>query len=343
MSSDQAEEINPREGQASGFGHGFVPRWWLRSPDLQTIASQFLPRGIVLPEAEERLFRVEEGVQVRCLCHWLPDAPRRMTVLIVHGLEGSSESVYVLGSTQKALAAGMNVVRMNVRNCGGTEALSPTLYHSGLSADIGVVVRALISERSLERLALVGFSMGGNLVLKLAGEWGREAPPQLKAVATVCPSIELAASADALHRLRNRLYEQYFLVKLKRRMRRKARLFPEVFRGMSLARLRSIRDFDDKVTAHYCGFEGAADYYARASSLKVLERIAVPTFILHAKDDPFILLLPRTRKAISCNPHIRLIETKYGGHCGFIAEPDGYDGRWAEQQVIEFISRVDIG
>jgi len=341
MSSDQVEEISPREREASGFAQEFVPRWWLRSPDLQTIASQFLPRGIVLPAPEERLFQVEEGVQVRCLCHWLQEAPRRITVLIVHGLEGSSESAYMLGCTQKALAKGMNVVRMNVRNCGGTEAFSPTLYHSGLSADIGAVVRALISERSLERLALVGFSMGGNLVLKLAGEWGREAPPQLKAVATVCPSIELAASADALHRLRNRLYEQYFLVKLKRRMRRKAGLFPDVFCDLNLARLRSIRDFDDKVTARYCGFAGAADYYCRASSLKVLERIAVPTFILHAKDDPFILLLPRTREFISRNTNIQLIETTHGGHCGFIAEPDGYDGRWAEQRVIEFISHVE--
>ena len=317
-----------------------MPRRWLRSPDLQTIASQFLPRRIVLPAPEERLFTVDQGVQVRCLCHWLENAARRMTVLIVHGLEGSSESAYMLGCTQKALAAGMNAVRMNVRNCGGTEGLSPSLYHSGLSSDIGAVARAMISERSLERFALVGFSMGGNLVLKLAGEWGREAP-QLKAVATVCPSIELSASADALHRFRNRLYEKYFLVKLKRRMRRKAGLFPDAFKEMRLTGLRSIRDFDDKITARYCGFAGAADYYARASSLNVLERIAVPTFILHAKDDPFILLLPRTRETILRNPQIQLVETKYGGHCGFIAEADGYDGRWAEQQVIEFISEID--
>src|SRR5581483_8616154 len=126
MSSDQVEEISPREREASGFAQEFVPRWWLRSPDLQTIASQFLPRGIVLPAPEERLFQVEEGVQVRCVCHWLQEAPRRITVLIVHGLEGSSESAYMLGCTQKALAKGMNVVRMNVRNCGGTEAFSPT-------------------------------------------------------------------------------------------------------------------------------------------------------------------------------------------------------------------------
>jgi len=315
----------------------FVPRRWLRSADLQTIASQFLPRRIVLPPAEERLFKVADGVQVRCLCHWQNGAPHGLTALLVHGLEGSSESVYMIGCTHKALAAGMNVVRMNVRNCGGTENLSSSLYHSGLSADVGNVARALLAEKSLERLALVGFSMGGNLVLKLAGEWGTEAPAQLKAVATVSPSIELSASADALHRLRNRAYEQYFLIKLKRRMRRKARLFPEVFRELKMRGLGSIRDFDDKITAQYCGFRGAADYYERASSLTYLDRIAVPTLILHAQDDPFILLLPRTRETIRRNPNIHLIETRHGGHCGFLAQADGYDGRWAEQQVIEFL------
>src|SRR5579864_5383184 len=117
----------------------FVPRRWLRSADLQTIASQFLPRRIVLPPAEERLFKVADGVQVRCLCHWQNGAPHGLTALLVHGLEGSSESVYMIGCTHKALAAGMNVVRMNVRNCGGTENLSSSLYHSGLSADVGNV------------------------------------------------------------------------------------------------------------------------------------------------------------------------------------------------------------
>jgi uncharacterized protein len=315
----------------------FVPRRWLRSADLQTIASQFLLRKIKLPPGEERLFRVAEGVQVRCVCHWQKDAPGRMTALLVHGLEGSSESVYMVGCAHKALAAGMNVVRMNVRNCGGTESLSPSLYHSGLSGDIGEVARTLIAEKSLQRLGLIGFSMGGNLVLKLAGEWGREAPAALKAVATVCPSIELAASADALHRLRNRAYERYFLIKLKRRMRRKARLFPDEFRALRLRGLESIRDFDDKVTAQYCGFAGAADYYQRASALPHVERIAVPTLIIHAQDDPFILMLPRTREVIGRNPNIRFIETKYGGHCGFLAQPDGYDGRWAEQQVVGFL------
>jgi predicted alpha/beta-fold hydrolase len=132
----------------------------------------------------------------------------------------------MLGIAAKGMAAGMNVVRMNQRNCGGTDALSPTLYHSGRSQDIAAVAKNLQLQDRISRFALAGFSMGGNLVLKLAGEWGKEGPPQFRTVAAVCPSMNLAASADALHVPANRLYEYYFMWQLRRRLRMKARLFP---------------------------------------------------------------------------------------------------------------------
>jgi predicted alpha/beta-fold hydrolase len=315
-----------------------VPRRGLRGGHLQTLASFFLPRRITLPTAEKRLIEVEPGVQVLCHCHWQPDRQNALTVIIVHGLEGSSESQYMLGIAAKGMSVGMNVVRMNQRNCGGTDALSPTLYHSGRSQDIAAVARNLIHEDGISRFALVGFSMGGNLVLKLAGEWGREAPPQLRAVAAVCPSVNLAASADALHLAANRLYEYYFMWQLRRRLRMKARLFPQVFDTARMRGVTSLRDFDDKVTAHYCGFEGASDYYERSAAANVIDRIAVPTLILHAANDPFIRILPETRQKILSNPNITFVETEDGGHCSFIAEADdGDDGRWAERQVVEFL------
>jgi predicted alpha/beta-fold hydrolase len=301
------------------------------------LASFFLPRRITLPTAEKRLIEVEPGVQVLCHCHWQPDRKNALTVIIVHGLEGSSESQYMLGIAAKGTAVGMNVVRMNQRNCGGTDALSPTLYHSGRSQDIAAVARNLIHEDGISRFALVGFSMGGNLVLKLAGEWGREAPPQLRAVAAVCPSMNLAASADALHLTGNRLYEYYFMWQLRRRLKVKARLFPQVFDTSRMRGVTSLRDFDDKVTAHYCGFEGASDYYERSAAANIVDRIAVPTLILHAANDPFIRILPETRRKILSNPNITFVETEDGGHCSFLAEADGDDGRWAERQVVEFL------
>jgi len=283
------------------------------------------------------LIEVEAGAQVLCHCHWQTDRENALTVIIVHGLEGSSESQYMLGIAAKGMAAGMNVVRMNQRNCGGTDALSPTLYHSGRSQDIAAVAKNLQLQDRISRFALAGFSMGGNLVLKLAGEWGKGGPPQFRAVAAVCPSMNLAASADALHIPANRLYEYYFMWQLRRRLRAKARFFPRVFDTSRMRGVTSLRDFDDKVTAHYCGFEGASDYYERSAAANVVDRIAVPTLILHAANDPFIRILPETRRKILSNPHITFVETEDGGHCSFLAQPDGDDGRWAERQVVEFL------
>ena len=317
-------------------GERFRPRRGLAGPHRQTLAAQFFRRRIRLPEPVEWTVEVETGACVLCHCHWLAD-PGALTVIIVHGLEGSSESHYVLGTAEKALAAGLNVVRMNVRNCGGTERLSPTLYHSGLSADVRAVTRALIDQRQLSRIALTGFSMGGNQVLKAAGEWGKAAPPQLRAVAAVSPAVDLGASADALHLPANRLYEQYFLWLLKARMRRKTGLFPGQYDMQCLRGIRTLRDFDNQVTARYCGFDDADDYYRRASALTVLENIAVPTLAIHAADDPFIRILPESRARLLANRYITYIETERGGHCGFLASPNGYDGRWAERTVVEFV------
>ena len=302
-----------------------------------TLAGNFLPRKSSLPEPEEQLFQVEEDIQVLCDCHWQPEPAGRGTVLIVHGLEGSSESQYVIGTGSKAWNAGMNVVRMNMRNCGGTDHLTPTLYHSGLSGDVGAVLRALVEQKKLTRVALVGYSMGGNLVLKLAGDWGRDnaTPPELKGLAAVSPAADLAPSADAMHEPANRIYEYKFLINLMRRIRRKAELFPELYK-MPARWPRTIREFDDVVTAPYCGFTGADDYYDRAAAARVVNKIAVPTLIIHALDDPFIRMLPETRATILANPNITLLETEHGGHCAFLAQPNGYDGRWAERQMINF-------
>lgn len=320
-------------------GDGFVPRRFLRGGHLQTIASFLLKRRFNLAPGEPRLIEVEPGIKVLCHCHWQAERERALTVVVVHGLEGSSESLYMLGIADKGLAAGMNVVRMNQRNCGGTDHLAATLYHSGLSGDVAAVAQNLIAQDRISSIALVGFSMGGNLVLKLAGEWGKNGPPQFRAVAAVCPAADLAASADALHLPMNRLYEQYFLWNLRRRMRAKARMFPQAFDTARLRGLTSLRDFDDKITAYYCGFQGASDYYARASASHVLDRIAVPAFILQAANDPFIRILPETRRKILANPWITFVETKDGGHCSFVGSRDGYDGYWAERQVVEFLQR----
>jgi len=306
---------------------------------VQTLAAFFLSRHIELPSPENRLIEVEPGIPVLCHCHWQQERQGALTLIVVHGLEGSSESQYMLGIARNGLAAGMNVVRMNQRNCGGMDHCAPTLYNSSRSGDVAAVARELVKRDGIRGFVLVGFSMGGNLVLKLAGEWSDAGPRQFRGVAAVCPAIDLAAGADALHEPANRVYEYYFLLQLFRRFRRKVQLFPTEFEAVRLRGVRSLREFDDRITAHYCGFASADDYYARARAANIIDRIAVPALIVHAANDPFVRILPETRKKILANPYITYVETEDGGHCAFLGERDGdpaYDGRWAEREIVEF-------
>ncbi len=276
-----------------------------------------------------------------CHCHWQANAGQCLTVLLVHGLEGSSRSQYVLGNSARAWAAGCNVVRMNMRNCGGTENLSPTLYHSGLSADVAAVMRTLAAEKGLSAFALVGYSMGGNLVLKLAGELGEDTPDYLKAVVGVSPAMDLGVSADALHSISNRVYEWKFLVGLRRRFLVKAALFPAIYSTEGLERIATLRQFDDRITARYSGFRGADDYYDRASSSRVAAQIAVPTLILHALDDPFIRMLPSTRDALLANRRVRAGRDSARRPLRISGAPAaGYDGYWAEKLLLDFLLSV---
>jgi predicted alpha/beta-fold hydrolase len=179
--------------------------------------------------------------------------------------------------------------------------------------------------------------MGGNLVLKLVGELGNQ--PPLCAVAAVCPVIDLAAGSDALHEPQNRVYEWRFLRGLMRRFRRKAALYPHIYKSANVGPVRSLREFDDKIVARYCGFRDADDYYYRVASARVVDRIAVPTLILQANDDPFVRLTPETRARLHGNPHVTLIETQYGGHCAYLSRDRGDDIHWAEATAARFLLR----
>jgi len=318
----------------------FLPRRGLSNGHIQTIVGNFLPRpALHLPVSAETVeVDPADGSRVLCHCHWQPEPADHLTLLLVHGLEGSSDSRYIQGITARAWVAGFNVVRMNMRNCGGTESLTPTLYHSGLSGDVGAVINHFTGRFNLKRFGLVGYSMGGNLVLKLAGEWGSRQP--LCAVAAVCPAINLAAGSDALHAPANRLYEWKFLRGLMARFHRKAELFPAIYNTKGLGTISSIRQFDDKILARYWNFRDADEYYDRAASANVVDRIVVPTLILSAQDDPFIRLLPETRAKLLANPSINLVESRHGGHCAFLSRDAGDEIHWAEAAVIRYLMSV---
>jgi len=306
-----------------------------------TIAGAFLRRQFPgLPAGVRRFFEVEPGTQVGGDCHWQRDQTNHPTLVLLHGLEGSSDSAYVLGTAEKAFLAGLNVIRLNQRNCGGTERLTETLYHSGRSADFRSIVVELIECDRLPALVFAGFSMGGNLALKMAGEFQDSAPAELRGIVAVAPCLDLAACSDALSERRNFLFNRHFVQSLKRRMRGKAKLFPDVYGkrgGMAeLERVRTVRQFDEAITARFCGFAGADDYYAQSSAMHFVKAIRVPTLILTAQDDPFVPFRIFQRGVIGENPNIQLVAPPHGGHCAFISRRSGKERFWCEARIVEF-------
>jgi predicted alpha/beta-fold hydrolase len=323
----------------------FQPHSIFRRGHAQTLAAYAWPRGFRFNSEidEERFFDVATDVKVLAHCRWQTNREKHPTLVVWHGIEGSSASVYMLATAEKGFRAGFNIIRVNFRNCGGTEHLTPTLYHGGLSEDLRAVISELIEKDRVERMFLVGFSLGGNLVLKVAGEYGEAAPKEILGVCAVSPSIDLTASADMILRPSNWIYQQDFVRRLKKRIRTKQKLYPKLYDTEGLRQVRTLREFDERYTAPANGFADAEDYYYRASSLRVVAKIRVPTLVIHAEDDPFIPITPLRDVAVADNPYILLVAPKQGGHVAFIsADKVGDEDRfWAENRVIQFCALAD--
>jgi predicted alpha/beta-fold hydrolase len=323
----------------------FVPRASLASGHRMTLYSWGNPRYFPrLPAPVIRYFDVAPDARVLAHCHWQPEPWRHATVIALHGLNASSQAHYVRGIAAKAFARGLNVVRLNQRNCGDTEHLSAGLFHSGLTADARHVLDELVSVDGIAQIAVAGYSLGGNLALKLAGEYGSTPPPALRAVAAVSPILEIGTCVEALERPGNFLYQWNFVRDLKRRMRRKARAWPGRYDLSQLAAIRTVRQFDAAYTAPHFGFASAEDYYHRASAMRVVDRIAVPALIVTAEDDPFVPPEPFRDPRVTRNPSIRLLLSRCGGHCGFVGARNGYgdDGYWAETAILDYFDTLWI-
>ncbi|MBC7930166.1 MAG: alpha/beta fold hydrolase [Rubrivivax sp.] len=321
----------------------FEPHPYFRGGHAQTIAASFRfarrqELGDERRHFEQRIVETEPGARIRLECRWQAERQSAPTLLLIHGLEGSSDSLYMRGTARKAYAAGMNVACMNMRNCGGTDHLNESLYNSGLTGDIhGVIADELAGREGLREIFIAGFSMSGNMVLRLASDYGADAPRALAGVVSVSPSIDLDGCARAVEMRENSLYRWSFMRSLRRRVRNKGRLHPSVYDTRDLGRVRTIRQFDERFTAPHGGYRDADDYYERASSFRVIGRIKIPTLILHADDDPLIPSAPFRDASIADNPNVLLVVTSSGGHVGFIsAAREGEDRRWAENRVVEF-------
>jgi predicted alpha/beta-fold hydrolase len=318
----------------------FEPNPLLRGAHLMTMAPVFWRRTFALPPQQERLFQVDAETRLLAHCHWQPrNRLQAPVIVIVHGLEGSSDSNYARGIAEAAFKRGYNAIRINQRNCGGSEALTPTLYNSGMSADYRAVCEELIRE-GYKEIFFAGYSMGGNLVLKMGGEYGDQAPEELRGICAVCPALDLAACADALERWDNYFYQRHFVTGLMERYRRKALSMPERYRHRNFGPVGSVRRFDDLITAPNFGYRDAQEYYEAASASRVLKNLRISTMLITAKDDPFVPYGSILSAGADKNPAIHLLVTEHGGHCAFVSNKRGVERFWAEQRVVDFCASL---
>jgi predicted alpha/beta-fold hydrolase len=318
----------------------FTTRRWLRNGHTMTLYAWGRRRAFPdLPPPERRLFRIGDDTQVAADCFWQPRRADRPLLLALHGLESSSEAHYMRGLASQAMRRGWNAVLLNQRNCGGTEHLTPRLYHSGLTSDPMEVMRQLVEVDGIRSFGVVGYSLGGNLTMKLAGELGAAPSVPVRAVVAVSPTIDLEQCVRAIERGANYPYQWNFVRNLRGRMRRKAQSWPDAFDLSGLDRIRTIRQFDEVYTAPHHGFGGASDYYFKASAMRVIDRVRIPALILTAEDDPFVPGGQFREPAIAGNPNIVARVETHGGHCGFIASGSDHE-YWAESAAAKFLERA---
>lgn len=313
----------------------FRPAPGLAHPIAQTVFPVLARRRPSVPTTRER-WDTPDGdfVDVEVL-EPQPGAPGFL--VLVHGLEGSAKSQYMLGMLARAREAGLGAVAMNFRSCSGEPNRQARSYHSGETGDLTLVV-----ERALERWpalpgAIAGFSLGGNVTLCRMADWGRDAPARIRAAVAVSCPFDLALCGAAIDEPRNFWVRDHFLSTMRRKALEKAALFPGAIDAGAVRRARTLRAFDDIVTARLNGFRDAAEYWTRASSLPRLERIARPVFLLSAEDDPLIPARCHPVDLARESALIHLERPPTGGHVGFVAGTVFRPRFHAEERAMAFV------
>ena len=309
----------------------FQPPALLRNGHVQTLLPVVLRRRTRVPFVRERL-ELDDGDFLDL--DWLRSGRDRVAILS-HGLEGSSDQPYIRGMAAAMRTAGWDVLAWNFRGCSGEPNRLLRFYHSGESGDLAAVVRH--AARTHARIALVGFSLGGNVLLKYLGEG---AHPAVIGAAAISAPIDLASCARAMdERADNRLYLRRFIASLRAKIEAKARKFPGRLDVGALRAVRGFFDFDDRYTAPLHGFLGAEDYWARSSARPLLPRITVPTLLLNARNDPLLAPAAFPWAEAEASPHFFLEAPASGGHVGFLDLERGLQP-WSERRVAEFFSQM---
>jgi predicted alpha/beta-fold hydrolase len=309
----------------------FSPPVILRSPHTQTIVPALFRKPAVMTTATHSLETSDSDI----LLYRHYQAGNGRLAIVSHGLEGSFDSSYVRGMVKALLSSGWDVLTWNMRGCGDMPNRLVTWYHSGKSEDLKRVV-AHACALSYDQLSLVGFSVGGNITLKYLGEESTNVPSTITCAVVLSVPMDLEGSADALAKPGHRIYMQYLLRPLRRRMRHKKERFPTLFDIQGLSRITTFHEFDRRFTAPFHGFRSIQEYWSASSSLHYLTPISVPTLALSALDDPFLSPSCFPHDIARTHPHLYLETPKHGGHVGFWDTPS-WRSTWAELRILDFL------
>ena len=315
----------------------FEPPRWLWSGHAQTIASSFWKReGSKTTSWTESEVVLDDGTRVQLDCIW--HDPSRPTLVAIHGLAGSSHSGYMLGFSQKASHLGWNSVLPKLYDS-NPERNRAKVFHAGASQEVGEML-TWVRRRSYGPVFVVGVSMGGNILLKLLGEWGEKGSQWIDSAAAISPLLDLDLSSKLLLKPSNFLYRRYFVKRLKAVVLQRAEHWRRFVDLDDLLSVRSVHAFDQAFTVPLGGFQDVQDYYQRASALPLLKLVGVPTLLIHAKDDPVLPWEPLLGDQVCSNPALQICLTNQGGHVGFIGSQgtDDFDRFWAENRVIDFFA-----
>ncbi len=308
----------------------FNPSKILGNKHIQNLFSLFFPSNKIEIKSKKRIFRMRDGNKIVADCSWQSDKEFSKTLIVVHGLGGSSKSNYAIRISYLAFKKGYNIIRVNLRSCGGTERFSKNIYHAGQSSDIYDVIKELIKKDKLRDIFIAGFSLGGNVVLKFAGELRENYPKALSGVCCISSLVDLVSSAKLLEK--NKVY-QYFVTNLAKKIIKKKAVFDKDYDVSLLKGIKTLREFDSIYQTKHNNFRSVDEYYIRESALRFLKFVKIPTLIIHSYDDPIVPVYPLIKVS---NPHIIRLFTKKGGHIGFI-DKNGY---WAEKKCLNFFDLI---
>ncbi len=321
----------------------FNPLGLFRNGHFQTIYNALFFKPVNPPNTKHFQIKLDDKNTIICDYNKNQKGLSETCVILVHGLEGSSQSNYVVSTALKLLKNGFDVIRVNIRNCGSTSHLSETLYNAGLSDDIKKVIDYSINQLNYKNIFAIGFSLGANTVLKMAGEYEDNYPKELKGVAAVSPPLDLLECSYEIIKPKNIVYDDHYRKRLIKTYKNKKKYYPNHIDLKIIEKIKTLKDFDNHITAPSFGYKNGDEYYKENSSLKFLPPIKVNTLIIQAKDDP-IIPFESTETALKINnANIHYLITNYGGHVGFTnsfsSSKNDVDRRWAENRIVDFVKQ----